>query len=72
MRADIAAEPLIRAGQVVRALVHVEDVEVVGQLVAVDKGMAKGDLIRVVNPDTHHALRARVIGNGEVEVVNVP
>lgn len=72
MRADIAAEPLIRAGQVVRALVHVADVEVVGQLVAVDKGMVKGDLIRVVNPDTHHALRARVIGNGEVEVVNVP
>lgn len=72
MRADIAAEPLVHAGQVVRALVHVEDVEVVGQLVAVDKGMVRGDLIRVVNPDTHHALRARVIGNGEVEVVNVP
>jgi len=69
--ADIAAEPLIRAGQVVRALARVDGVEVLGQLVAAESGM-RGDVIRVVNQESRHTRRARITGSGEVEVVNVP
>jgi flagella basal body P-ring formation protein FlgA len=69
-RADIVADPLVRAGDIVRAHVRIGIVEVVGDLVAAESGL-KDDVVRVVNRETRHAIRARVIGRREVEVVNV-
>jgi flagella basal body P-ring formation protein FlgA len=69
-RADIAAEPLVRAGDIVRAHVRVGSAEVTGQLVAAEPG-AREDVIRVVNPETRHTTRARIVSSGEVEVLNV-
>jgi flagella basal body P-ring formation protein FlgA len=70
-RADIAAEPLVRAGDIVRAHVRVGGVEVIGTLVAAEPGV-RDEVIRVVNAETRHTTRARVVGSGEVEVVNGP
>lgn len=69
-RSDIVAEPVVRAGDVVRARVHVGDVEVVGSGVAAENGL-KDEVIRVINQESRHAFRARVLGSGEVEVVDV-
>jgi flagella basal body P-ring formation protein FlgA len=69
-RSDIVAEPVVRAGDVVRARVHVGDVEVVGSGVAAENGL-KDEIIRVINQESRHAFRARVLGSGEVEVVDV-
>jgi flagella basal body P-ring formation protein FlgA len=69
-RADIVADPLVRAGDIVRAHVRIGAVEAVADLVAAESGL-KDDVVRVVNQETRHALRARVIGRGEVEVVYV-
>ena len=69
-RGDIVAEPLVKSGDVVRARVFVGDVELVGSGVAAENG-AKDEVIRVINQESRHAFRARVIGSGEVEVVNV-
>lgn len=70
-RADIVADPLVRAGDIVRAHVRIGDVEVVGDLVAAEAGL-KDDLIRVVNKETRRTTRARVTGRREVEVTHVP
>ncbi len=69
-RGDIAPDPLVRAGDTVRVHVRVGDVEVLGEMVAVESGV-RDAVIRLVNQETRHATRARVIGRGEVEVVNV-
>jgi flagella basal body P-ring formation protein FlgA len=69
-RSDILAEPLIRIGEIVHAVVHVGDVELIGSLVAADNGSA-GDIIRVVNRESRRALHARIVQSGEVEVVDV-
>ena len=50
--------------------VHVGDVELAGSGVAAESGV-KDEVIRVVNQESRHAFRARVIGSGEVEVVDV-
>jgi flagella basal body P-ring formation protein FlgA len=44
-------------------------VQVTGVFVAADGGRV-GDLIRIVNPDTRRALKARVTKQGTVEVIN--
>lgn len=67
---DIAAEPLVRAGDIVRAHARVGDVEVTGDLVAAESGL-NDEIIRVVNRDSRRVLRARVLDRGEVEIVNV-
>jgi flagella basal body P-ring formation protein FlgA len=67
---DIVAGPTIKAGEIVRAHVHVGDVELVGSGVAAENGM-KNEVIRVVNPESRHIFRARILESGEVEVVNV-
>jgi flagella basal body P-ring formation protein FlgA len=67
---DIVPAPLVKAGEIVRAHVQVGDVELVGSVVAAENGM-KDEIIRVVNQESRYAFRARVIGTGEVEVVNV-
>jgi flagella basal body P-ring formation protein FlgA len=69
-RADIAAEPLVRAGDIVRAHVRVGSAEVTGQLVAAEPG-SRDEVIRVVNPETRHTTRARIVNSGEVEVLHV-
>jgi flagella basal body P-ring formation protein FlgA len=69
-RSDIVLEPLVKAGDVVRARVHVGDVELAGSGVAAESGV-KDEVIRVINQESRHAFRARVIGSGEVEVVDV-
>jgi flagella basal body P-ring formation protein FlgA len=69
-RADIAAEPLVRAGDIVRAHVRVGSAEVTGRLVAAEPG-GRNEIIRVVNPETRHTTRARIVKSGEVEVLNV-
>jgi len=69
-RADIVARLLVRAGDMVRARFRQGDVELTGSAVAVENGR-RNDVIRVVNQESHRAFRARVVGNGEVEVVNV-
>jgi len=69
-RSDIVLEPLVKAGDVVRARVHVGDVELAGSGVAAESGV-KDEVIRVINQESRHAFRARVIGSGEVEVIDV-
>jgi flagella basal body P-ring formation protein FlgA len=69
-RSDIVPEPVVKSGDVVRARVHVGDVELLGSGVAAENGM-KDEVIRVINQESHHAFRARVVGSGEVEVVDV-
>lgn len=69
-RADIAPQALVRAGDVVRAHARVSGIDIVGEMVAAESGNV-GDVIRVVNPETKYASRARVEARGEVEVVNV-
>jgi flagella basal body P-ring formation protein FlgA len=69
-RSDIAVEPVVKAGDVVRARVHVGDVELVGRAIATENGL-KDEVIRVINQESRHAFRARVVGSGEVEVVDV-
>ena len=69
-RSDIVTEPIVKSGDVVRARVHVGDVELVGSGVAAENGL-KDEVIRVINQESHHAFRARVVGSGEVEVVDV-
>jgi flagella basal body P-ring formation protein FlgA len=69
-RSDIVLEPIVKSGDVVRARVHVGEVELVGRGVAAENGL-KDEVIRVINQESHHAFRARVVGSGEVEVVDV-
>jgi flagella basal body P-ring formation protein FlgA len=69
-RADIVPEPIVKSGDPVRAHVHVGGVELTGRGVAAENGL-KDDIIRVINQESHHAFRARVVGSGEVEVVDV-
>jgi flagella basal body P-ring formation protein FlgA len=69
-RSDIVLEPLVKAGDVVRARVHVGDVELAGSGVAAESGV-KDEVIRVINQESRHAFRARVVGTGEVEVIDV-
>jgi flagella basal body P-ring formation protein FlgA len=69
-RADIVPEPIVKSGDIVRARVRVNGVELTGTGVAAENGV-KDEIIRVINQESHHAFRARVVGNGEVEVVDV-
>jgi len=66
----IQAVPLVRAGQAITATAHIGMVEVSSTFTAVDNG-AKDDVIRIVNPETKRTLRARVVGTGLVEVIDV-
>ena len=69
-RADVSPEPLVRAGDVVRAHARVAGLDVVGEMIAAEAG-SFGDVIRVVNSETKFAAKARVAARGEVEVVHV-
>lgn len=69
-RTDIALEPVVKSGDIVRAHVRVGEVELTGMAVAAENGL-KDEVIRVINQESRHAFRARVVGSGEVEVVDV-
>lgn len=64
----VIAEPLVRSGDHVTVRSIVGAVQVEGRAVAAQNGF-RGETIRVVNPDSRKAIRARVVGPGEVEVV---
>ena len=66
---DLVREPMVKAGDRVRAMVRLAGVEIETTVVAVQAG-ARDDLIPLVNPATRRPLRGRVTGNGEVEVVD--
>jgi flagella basal body P-ring formation protein FlgA len=67
-RAVLAARPFVQSGDVVVVRARADGVTVRGQAVAEQSG-GQGDVIRVVNRESRRALRARVVGRGEVEVV---
>jgi flagella basal body P-ring formation protein FlgA len=65
----IVGVPVIRAGDRVRATVRGAGVEVAILAVAEQNGVPD-QMIRVVNPESRRAVRARVVARGEVEVVD--
>jgi flagella basal body P-ring formation protein FlgA len=65
---DIVAEPLVKNGTTVRALIRVGAVEIEADVLAMDAG-ARGDIIRVTNTASRRVFRARVAGEGRVEVL---
>jgi len=68
-RSSLAVVSLVTRGQEVRAIVRFGGIEAEARLVAADKGEL-GSVIRVVNPDSRRALKARVVGAGVVEVIH--
>lgn len=66
---DVAPLPLVASGETVRVRVALAGLEVEASAVASQTGDF-GEVIRVVNPDSGRALRARVVGRREVEVVD--
>jgi len=67
--AAIVAVPLVKSGDRVRAVVRTPEIEVESVAVATQNGTLD-QVIRVVNPETKRAIRARVVGDKEVEVVH--
>ena len=64
----IAAQSLVRSGQLVSVRSVIGLIDVRGRAKASQQGTL-GDIIRLVNPDSGRVLRGRVVGNGEVEVI---
>lgn len=64
----IASAQLVKSGDEVQTVVRIGALEARGAAIAAQGG-ALGDEIRVVNADSKRALRARVTGDGEVEVI---
>ena len=65
----VVVAPFVRAGDRVRAIVRADGMEATVVVVAKQSGRS-AQIIRVVNPDSRHAIRARVVAAGEVEVVS--
>lgn len=65
--AMFARVALVKSGDEVVARVVIDGLEVRGKAIAAQSGTL-GDSIRVVNPDSGHTMRARVVGEREVEV----
>jgi flagella basal body P-ring formation protein FlgA len=64
----VQVRPDVVSGDVVAVRASVAGVTVRGRAVAQQSG-SRGDIIRVVNRESRRPLRARVVGHGEVEVV---
>jgi flagella basal body P-ring formation protein FlgA len=62
-------QPAVRSGDRVTVRSTVGSVEVTGVATAQQSGEI-GDVIRLVNPESRHTLRARITGKGAVEVVH--
>lgn len=67
----VAPVPLVRSGDEVRTRVRVGAMEAVGLTVAQQAGQL-GDVIRVINRTSHRALRGRIVGPQEIEVIHAP
>jgi len=65
----VAGATAVRAGDHVRAIYRSAGMEVALVAVAAESGPVHR-VIRVVNPQTRRAMRARVLGQGEVEVID--
>lgn len=65
----VQAEPHVRSGEEVRVRVVVDGLEAQGRGIASQSGSI-GSVVRIVNPDSRRAFKARVTGRGEVEVVH--
>jgi flagella basal body P-ring formation protein FlgA len=66
---SIAPVPTIKAGDQVRVVMRIATVEVETVAIAADNGTVN-QIVKVVNPATRRTLRARVVGKGEVEVID--
>jgi flagella basal body P-ring formation protein FlgA len=64
----IAATKAVRSGQLVRATATIAGAQISATLVAAQGGEL-GAVIRVVNRESRRELRARVVGEGSVEVI---
>ena len=64
----VALPGAVKSGQTVRAVASIDGVQVTASLVSLQSGQI-GDVIRVVNRDSRRELRARVTGDGAVEVI---
>lgn len=69
-RAFVSAKRVVNAGDSVTAFASSGALEVSASVIAADGGNA-GDVIRVSLPGSRRYLRARILGAGRVEVVNV-
>jgi flagella basal body P-ring formation protein FlgA len=67
-RSAVAVRPLVQSGDLVVVRLVAGSVQVEGSGVAAQSGSA-GEIVRVVNPSTRRALQARVVGRGQVEVI---
>jgi flagella basal body P-ring formation protein FlgA len=65
---SMTTTPAVKSGQVVRATVTIDGVEVSAMVIAAQNGEL-GATIRVFNRESHRELRAKVVGDGMVEVV---
>ena len=65
----VVGTQLVKSGDEVQTVVRIGALEARGAAVAAQGG-ALGDEIRVVNVESKRALRARVTGEGEVEVIH--
>lgn len=65
----VATAQLVKSGDEVQTVVRIGALEARGAAIASQSG-ALGDEIRVVNADSKRALKARVTGEGEVEVIH--
>jgi flagella basal body P-ring formation protein FlgA len=65
----VASTQLVRSGDEVQTVVRIGALEARGSAVAAQSGTL-GDEIRVVNVESKRALKARVTGEGEVEVIH--
>ena len=65
----VASTQLVKSGDEVQTVVRIGALEARGSAVAAQSGVL-GDEIRVVNVESKRALKARVTGEGEVEVIH--
>jgi len=64
----VLVQPAIRTGQRVTAVSKAGGIEVSATLMASESGVS-GDIIRMVNPDSRRAMRARILSPTRVEIV---
>lgn len=65
----VAVRRVVQAGDTVTVVAMVGTVRVTAVFTAADSG-DPGDVVRVVNHDTHRSLKARVLSKGMAEVIN--
>jgi flagella basal body P-ring formation protein FlgA len=66
--AAVAPQPLVRPGAPLTAVLRLGGVEARAAVIALDSGRA-GSFIRVMNPESRHTVRARVLARDLVEIL---